>query len=420
MKRFIGVFTLFFLCLNIQSFGQSAGVQAILKSLIPGIEVNKIMVSDHFLEEYEILIPQMIDHKDPKAGFFKQRIFLSHFDINAPIVFVTEGYAARDKTYELSSELRTNQIIVEYRFFGKSVPEELDWKYLSNRQAMKDLHQIHQLFSKIYPTKNWITTGISKGGTTCLFYKAYYPKDSRIAVPYVGPMPNAPEDTRCDEHLETIGSEECRTTLKNFQKKALSQKADIIPFIDSMALADNLSFSMGARKALEYSVLELSFSFWQFAHDCDKIPENASPLESFRYLSNISGFNLYEDKTMEYYEPAFYQFITENGYYGFVYEHLKDEIQELKVYNNRFFAPQEADLSYRPELMNKAKRKLKRKKRILQIQGEYDPWGACGLVLQGKDQYYYEKKGGGHSTRINSFNEETRDQIYEIIGSWMK
>jgi hypothetical protein len=241
-----------------------------------------------------------------------------------------------------------------------------------------------------------------------------------MAIPYVGPMPNSPTDLRCDDHLKTIGSQECRMDLKNFQKRALSQREEIIPLIDSMALADDLSFSMGSGKALEYCVLELSFSFWQFAHDCTKIPSEASPLESFRYLTNISGFSLYEDKTIGYYEPAFYQFITENGYYQFVHDHLQDEIRELNVFDNSYFAPKDADLTYRPKFMKKATRKLKRKRRILQIHGEYDPWGACGLVLDGKDQYYFVKENGGHSTRISSFDENKEAEIWEVINSWLK
>ena len=399
---------------------QQSAIISQLNALIPDAEINILKADDHFVQEYEIMIPQMVDHKDPKAGFFNQRIFLSHYNIDSPILMVTEGYAARDRTYEIAKELKTNQITVEYRFFGKSVPEKIDWDYLTNEQAMKDLHHIHRVFSKFYKNKNWITTGISKGGTTCMFYKATYPKDSRIAIPYVGPMPVAPNDKRCDDHLKSVGTPECRNALSDFQKRALDQKAFIIPKIDSLAKANNLSFSMGTDKALEYSVLELTFSFWQYAHDCEAVPSNSSPEQSFQYLLGIVGFDFYSDKVIELYKPAFYQFVTQNGYYAFVHEHLKDRLVALTQYDNSPFAPQEANLVYDPSFMKKSLKKLQKKRRILQVQGQLDPWAACGEELKGKDQFYFEKEGGGHTTRISSFSDKQQEEIWSIVESWMK
>ena len=409
-----------FLFLQCLVFAQDASLLAFLNEELPGTEITELESSDHFVQEYEILIPQMLDHKDPKAGTFNQRIFLSHYDVNSPILMVTEGYAARKATYEIAEKLKTNQIIVEYRFFGKSVPEEKDWQYLKNRQAMSDLHRIHLLFSKYYKNKNWITTGISKGGTTCLMYKATYPKDARIAIPYVGPMPLSPTDKRMDNHLASVGSKSCRDKLINVQIRSLEQRNQIIPKLDSLAKKRGIKFSMGTGKALEYSVLELSFSFWQYAHDCAKIPINGSPEENFKFISSISGFDLYADKTIEYYAPAFYQFITENGYYGFLHGHLDEYIQDLTVFDNSYFAPKDTDLTYNPKFMLTSVEKLRRKKRILQIHGGLDPWSAVGLSLEGKEQYYFVKEGGGHTTRIASFSEDTQTDIWSIIMSWLK
>lgn len=391
-----------------------------IKAIIPTAEITTIANSDHFQEEYEILIPQMVDHNDPKAGYFMHRIFLGHYDLDSPVVFVTEGYNARDVTYELSRHLKTNQIISEYRYFGKSAPEEMDWQYLTNKQAMKDLHHIRRVFGKIYKNKNWIITGISKGGTTCLFYKATYPKDSRIAVPYVAPMATSPTDPRCDDHLQTVGSEACRNDLIEVQKAILDQKEEIIPIFEKYALEKKMKFSMGLEAALEYSVLELPFSFWQYAYPCEDIPKTNDASKLFQYLESISGFSLYEDQVIEFYKPAFYQFITENGYYGFLHSHLGDRLSALSRYDNHYFAPQEADLTFRPQFAQKAIKKLKCKKRILQIQGAYDPWAACGLVLDRKDQKYYVLPEGSHVTRISSFPEKTQEEIYATLRSWMK
>lgn len=414
------LFTFLSLLYSVSSQAQSASIEAFLKTELPGIEIKKLNSSDHFVEEYEVMIPQMIDHKDPKSGTFEQRVFLSHYDVASPILFVTEGYSARDVTYEIASNLKTNQIIVEYRFFGKSVPETINYEYLNNTQAMMDLHRIKLLFAKFYTNKNWIATGISKGGTTCLFYKAAFPKDTRMAIPYVGPMPISATDKRMDNHLSQVGSQDCRQKLIDVQKRILDQKTQIITKIDSVAKIKNQTFSMGTEMALEYSVLELSFSFWQYAQDCDKIPVNGTANENFKFISSISGFDLYSDKTRAYYEPAFYQFMTENGYYGFVHEHLKDKISKVTSFDNSLFAPQNVDLTYNPKYMLKAVNKLRKKKRILQIHGAYDPWSAAGLKLEKKEQYYFVLEEGSHTTRITSFPEIEQTDIWSIIKGWLK
>ena len=67
-------------------------------------------------------------------------------------------------------------------FFGKSIPDSMKWEYLTVEQAAADLHTINQLFRKIYKGK-WISTGISKGGQTTLYFKYFYPEDVDIAIP---------------------------------------------------------------------------------------------------------------------------------------------------------------------------------------------------------------------------------------------
>ena len=131
---------------------------------------------------------QPIDHNHPEKGYFRQRVWVSHRAINAPVVMVTEGYAApRNYTTELARLLEANQIIVEHRYFDKSVPANMDWKYLTVEQAANDHHRIIQFFQQLY-TGKWATTGISKGGQTTIFHRAFFPNDVDVSVPYVAPI----------------------------------------------------------------------------------------------------------------------------------------------------------------------------------------------------------------------------------------
>ena len=67
------------------------------------------------------------------------------------MVMVTEGYNRTKNTIcELSELLNANQISIEHRYFGESLPDSLNYDYLNLKQASADLHHINQLFQKIY------------------------------------------------------------------------------------------------------------------------------------------------------------------------------------------------------------------------------------------------------------------------------
>jgi hypothetical protein len=396
-------------------------LEAKLKKILPDAEIEKLENSDHFISEYSILINQPLDHNDPSAGSFKQRIFLSHYNHKAPVLMVTEGYSARQRTYELSKILMSNQITVEYRFFGKSIPDEMDWKYLTNDQAMEDLHRIKKLFCKVYRTKKWVSTGISKGGTTCLIYRAKYPKDVKVAIPYVAPLAEAREDKRCDDHILSIGTEECRDKLAAFQHAALDHRDSMLILLDTLAERQGLTFAIGKEKAFEFCVLEYTFSFWQWGHDCARVPENPNAQETFDHLVEIVGFDFYSDAVVDYFRPAFYQFMKENGYYGFIHEHVQDKLQALESFDNSIFGPAGVDLSFDKSYLDEVREKLTKKgDKIIHIQGELDPWGACGFIPpDDQDALYMKKKGGSHFTRISSFSKQDQAIIYMKLEEWL-
>lgn len=375
-----------------------------------------------FEEVYDIRILQPLDHNHPETGQFEQRIFLYHKDRKKPVVFVTEGYSLLDRKYELCDILNANQISVEYRYFGKSVPENPEWQFLKNAQAAEDLHRIRQMFGKIYK-KEWISTGISKGGTTTMMYKALYPKDVDASVNYVGPLPLAQEDKRMDDHLASIGSDECRKKLSDFQIDALTRRDAILPKVDSLAAADQLSFSIGTGAAFEFAVLEYPFSFWQFAHDCLEIPEkSATDHEVFLSLKNIVGYNFYSDATYEFFLPAFYQFMTENGYYGFAHDHVKSLLKDLDRPSNVTFAPRDIEIIYNGEFMSMVNQKLRENgDQIVHIHGQYDPWGAVGYFPDtSQDALLIIKEEAGHGTRISHLKKGDQQKVYDTLAKWLK
>ena len=67
---------------------------------------------------------------------------------------------------------------------------------------------------------------MSKGGQT-LYFKRFYPNDVNAAVPYVAPVNLAAEDPRIYMFLNSVGTEECRDKIKQFQRAFLLKRDEI-------------------------------------------------------------------------------------------------------------------------------------------------------------------------------------------------
>lgn len=391
---------------------------------IDDIRVKSIETRDGFLQSFEIFITQPLDHSAPDSGFFEQRLYLDHVDAMQPVVFITEGYQIGGHVRsELCDLLNANQLRVEHRYFGESAPDSMNWQYLTVKQSVEDLHKIAGLFKKVYSGK-WISTGISKGGQTTLFYKRFYPNDVDVAIPMVAPIPLAVEDSRLDEHLATVGNEACREKIKAFQRNVLEKRDAMLPLFETWAIEKNEVFPDGAEVALEYTVLEYSFSFWQWGRwRCDQIPdENATADEMFSHLEKMNIFGLYTKDGIATYEPFFYQAMTELGYYGFVHDHLEDLLEAVSEPTNAIFAPQDADLTYRPEVMQDIHSWLVNEgNNILYIHGELDTWTGAGVIpSEGTNALRMVNPGGYHDTRINSFPPQMRQEIYGVLSRWLE
>ena len=135
----------------------------------------------------------------------------------------------------------------------------------------------------------------------------------------------------------------------------------------------------------------------------------------------IVGLDFYSDATISYFEPAFYQFMTQNGYYGFIHEHVDSFLTTLTVFDNEIFGPRGVSLAYDPEFTQKVRKKLKKRiDQTIQIQGEYDPWAATGYIPSpNADALYMIKKGGSHLTRIKDLTLQQQEEIYTALNRWL-
>ncbi|HAN78677.1 MAG TPA: aminopeptidase, partial [Bacteroidales bacterium] len=231
-----------------------------------------------FSANFEVQFKQEIVPGMPDSGYFTQRIYVSHKGFDKPTVIITEGYTANNYYYsELAKLLDANQIIVEHRYFGESVPANKNWQHLNMKNAAADHHAIIEFFKQVYKGA-WVSTGISKGGQTTLYHKYLYPTDVQASVPYVAPLNFSDKEPRVFEFLNQVADEASRKKILAFQNALLDRREELMPKFMDNAKKNNYTFSIGADMAFEYSVLEYPFAFWQWGYlNANNIPEPTAP-----------------------------------------------------------------------------------------------------------------------------------------------
>jgi hypothetical protein len=416
------------LCLSVlillfcTSCSQKQDLQAFLNN-IQGAKIEHIEYDDSTRETYKIMFRQRIDRFGKDTATFLQKIFLSHLDFSKPVVIVTEGYNIKEnRISEPAKILDANQIIIEHRYFGESVPDSLNWKFLNIKQAAEDDHVIVQLFKELYKTK-WVSTGISKGGQTALFYKYYYPNDVDATIAYVAPIVFDRKDSRIFTFLSQVGSDSCRQKVINFQKLLLKNKKELLPIFEKYAKENDMTFKLGYESAFEYCVLEFSFSFWQWGDlDCDSIPTSSKDLNLvFKAFSDV-GFSFFSEEEINEIRPFYYQALTELGFYYYDIKPFGKLIEKVKDPNFYFAFPKGADTTYNFKIMKDVNIFLQTQgNNIIYIYGEYDPWSAPAVqLIPGKTKALKMlKKSGNHRTRIKSFDDDDREKIYKKLEEWL-
>lgn len=390
-------------------------------AIFPGATLETISFNDPYTEAYDIVLRQYLDHEDTARGTFDHHIYLYHVGYDRPVHLETGGYDAYLADREISKELGLNLIIVEYRFYGESKPEEVPWELLTNDQAIEDYHRINQAFRNIYKNGKWLTSGISKGGETAMIYKSKYPKDADVVVPYVAPIIADTMDMHPWEHVSSVGTADCRKKVRELQKILLTNKEEVIKAMQIKCEEKSWTFSIGYELALEYAVLEYPFSFWQWNAKCDNIPDDNASVDSlFNYLESVSSVVNFADQSYEEGHASYYQHMRELGYYVMDTTGLGQWLS-ADFYSHRRFAPKNVDLSYNPTYMSDVRAYVENQgEQMIWIYGGLDPWGACAVNPKGKNCMKFVKPDGTHRTRIKHLEPAQQKQIYDSLKSWLE
>ena len=418
-------FILLFLAVGINVFTQNYSIEKELYCL-PDVVFEKIDTPEGYEAAFKLMVKQAIDHNDKSKGYFYQKVYLSHKGIDRPVVLITEGYdAKRMRMYELTKLLNANQVEVEHRFFGESLPDSIDYNYLTLEQATADLHHVNEIMRELYKGK-FIATGISKGGQTTIYYRYFYPDDVSVSVPYVAPINLSREDTRIYDFFDRVGTEECREDILNFQKRILSHREEALKRLSWFYTGARESFHyMDFQKAFEYAVLEYQFSFWQSGIDCQLIPDDSATVDELVFhLINVSGLDFFSDKSMERLKSHYYMAAHEMGYYAYETEDFEGLLKALPMqpHPSAIFTPDKMEVPYDSTLTINVYNWVKDNgDRFIYINGGIDTWSSTAIPPNKKrDALWLFLDGRSHYTaRIASMSEKEKNKMIDKLEEWL-
>lgn len=382
----------------------------------------RILESESIFDQIlEVMIEQPVDHRNPNGETFSQRLYISHVDPSQPVVLITAGYDAKYYyTSEITAELKCNQVMVEHRYFGRSLPAGPYWNFLNTWQAATDHHNIVNMFKELY-TGKWISTGISKGGQSVMYHSFYYPDDVDVRVPYVAPLNFTVEDERIYSFLDQVSNNRNRRKVKRFQKMALKFQDYYLPAFQEFSKQKGYTYELagGLEKAYEYCVLEYSFAFWQWGYvPVNKIPgRGAQPRKVIEHMNRVAGFDYFEDDFIIEHQPFFYQALTEMGYYGYNLDEFEKYLQHVDNPIFTFTIPEDVEIPFNAELSVELQHYLSEEAdNFIYIYGEYDTWSATAVTSTGNtNSKIFIKEEGSHRTRINNLPEEQKQEVLQTL-----
>lgn len=402
-------------------------------SALKGVSDIEKLNSNVYKEKYVLYFSQNLDPKDPSKGSFKQRVIVGFRGFDCPTVLETEGYSANYSTNqyyreELSELYNANLIVVEHRFFAKSVPEPANWDFMTIENSANDLHNVRETFGKIFKNK-WVATGISKGGSTCVYYRAFFPNDVDVSVAYVAPISRALVDGRHEKFLlKKAGTKEERDKIHDCQVEFMKRKPKLISMLDTFSTNHNYKYYRPLTEIYDYMVLEYEFSLWQWGTPVSTIPSKGENDKVwFKYLAETVEPDYFSYPSE--YMPFFYQAAKEFGYYGYSTKSIKKytELKNTKNYVKEIMLPEEMrSVKFDKTVCKFTESYLKKNDpTLIFIYGQNDPWTASGVAKwlnckKKQNMAVYVQPGGSHLSRITNMPENMRKEITEKLDKWLK
>ncbi|MBR5847926.1 MAG: aminopeptidase [Bacteroidaceae bacterium] len=428
LKRYFMVMLLVVFAVTLNA--KKNDITKMLKKIDAVSSFEKIEKLDTLRTYYSLKFTQQLDKDNPEAGTFEQRVLLGHRGWDRPMVIITQGYGgggsfSSNRFYEeLTTLIDANVLFVEHRYFDESTPSPCNWDYLTIPNSMEDYHAITTAFKEFYKNK-WLSTGISKGGSTSMFYRAYYPDDVDVSVPYVAPLCVALEDGRHESFLEQASTKAKRDAVRNFQLLMLERKEVYMPLFEDYCKKKNYTFRQPLSVIYDYCVLEYAFSFWQWGNPVEKIPTLEAGDEAiFKYfIASCDPDYFSRGNRLDSFSV---QAVKDFGYYGYNVEPFKKYIKEpLEDYYKKIMLGEDwYDVEFDGSVHRTVVDYLtENDPKMIYIYGEWDPWTANGVTWlrdrNKKNIRIFIEPDGSHRARIGTMPENMKKEILDLLEEWV-
>jgi pimeloyl-ACP methyl ester carboxylesterase len=371
---------------------------------------------------FDLWFTEPLDHDDPGADTFQLYAALIHKDVGEPLVVYTGGYDAGFRVWqtEPAQLLESNQISLEYRFYGQSQPDTVPWSLLRVEQFAADEHDVLTKLATIYHG-NTIGTGGSKGGEHAMQYAKLHPEDMDGVVAYVAPVITDIPDLRYDGITDRIGTDTCRAAVRAIARRTMEQHAAMETFASTTA-----SFAVaGVAHATETAIVEEEFGYWMTRGigDCGSVPDAATASDAalWAFLEDTGPPAGYSDEELAVAGTQYiYQDMVQLGYPIWNHAYL-DDLLAFSYEDWSAYLPAGEPIAYDPTEPRALADWIEHDaERIMMINGEWDPWGAgYPPIAPGRDAYAFTTPQGSHwSSGIYSLPTDQQSAAIEALRRW--
>ena len=367
---------------------------------------------------FAIEVDQPVDHADPAGAAFRQHLFLVHRGCERPTLVADWGYS-NDVFFdiELSLLYQTNDLWIEHRFQGASLPDTADWDWsaLTIENGARDMHRVIDAFRPLYQGR-WVSTGASKGGITAIYHAYFFPDDLDGSIPYVAPASRARIDPAYQSFLAEELPAACADRVRDAQVAALTSRRAMM--LDRLT---QYTGPGGEEEGLELLTAHLDWGFWQAWGQtyCSQVPRAGATdgrfwkfYLDFSYLAYAAPAVPGEEMT---FGALYYEWLTEQGFALQVNERvaplleqpratatMEDDFRqmfpdvELPAYDGSVTAAVRDWVAADAEDM-------------LLVYGQFDPWsgGAIDPPAQASSARYLVP-GATHGAQIGALPEQER------------
>jgi len=428
-------------------------------------------------EKYLICFKQPVDWQNPDGEQFEQRVILTYRGKKNINVYEVNGYSLSDQcfystdTNEICDIYNGNNIEIEYRFFGKSRPDNLSnesteyWEYLTSKNASNDFNRIITSLNKVLKGKKAFT-GRSKGGEATNAMAMYYPDCVDAYISFVSPYKSSTNDKNLYKYFyeeigdKALGKEEakrCRDLITDFQIQYL-QYRDYIkePFFNNEQIKDcKFLPTVNADNYYDIMIMDIPGAVWMFCQyykehsnadifdyieQCLDYPESQYKydymLNLLIYFNNYtSGFDISDNRHF----PYVVQCQTELGQYSYDYSYLRKAIAEkglsqdilsIKIQDEALadlkmtFTPQQLQsFKFNPEYCNAIKlwAETTDQTNVFQIYGDLDLWNYSAICRDNSHESHspalncYHAPMADHSASINDLTHKDRQDLFSKL-----